>query len=72
VGGLHCLKYISQRVFKYLIHGSQSDWTNSSNLEVSSPLSSKWLVDTIFTESLLKTLPTLTFESHDDVVDKLS
>ena len=40
--------------------------------KVSSPSSSKWLVDTMFTEKLSKILPTPTFESHDDVVDELS
>jgi len=39
---------------------------------VSSLLSSKWLVDTIFTERLPKILPILTSESYDNVADELS
>ena len=72
VSGSRYSKHVSQRVFKYLIHGSESDWINSSNLLVSSSLSFKWLVDIMFTERLSKILPMLTSESHDDVADELS
>jgi len=71
MGGSRYSKRSSQRVFKCLIHGSKSDWINSSDLKVSSPSSSKWLVDTMFTERLSKISPTLTSKSHDNVVDEL-
>jgi len=69
---LRCSKRISQRVFKLLIHGSEFDWINSLDLKVSSLSSSKWLVNTIFTERLSKIMSTLTSESHDDIADELS
>jgi len=72
VGSSRCSKSISQRVFKCLIQGSESYWTNSLDLKVSSLSSSKWLVDTMFTERLLKILSTLISESYDDVTDELS
>ena len=72
MGGSCCSKHVSQRVFKYLIHGSESDWINSSDSKVSSSSSYKWLVDTMFTERLSKISLTLISESHDDVVDDLS
>jgi len=72
MGGSRCLKRIFQRVFKCLIHGLESDWINSSDFKVSSPSSSKWLFDTMFTERDLKISSTLTSESYDDVADELS
>jgi len=72
VGGSHCSKCVSQRVFKCLIYRSESDWINSLGSKVSSPPSSKWLADTMFTERLPKIFPALTSESHDDVTDELS
>ena len=49
-----------------------SGWINSSDLKVFSLSSPTWLVDTIFTERLLKISPMLTSESYDDVADELS
>jgi len=72
VGGSRYSKHISQRVVNCLIHESEIDWVNSLDLKVSFPSSSKWLVDTMFTERLLKISPTLTSESHDDLADELS
>jgi len=69
MGGSHCSKCISKRIFKCLIHGSESDWINFSDLKVSYPSSFKWLVDTMFTERPSKISPTLISESHDDVAD---
>ena len=71
MGGSRCLKHISQRVFKCLIYGSESDWINFSDLKVSSPSSFKSLVDTMFTKRLSKILLILTSESHDDVANEL-
>ena len=72
MGGSRYTKCISLRVFKCLIHESESDWINSSGSKVSSPSSSKRLADNMFTERLLEILPMLTSESHDDVADELS
>ena len=67
-----CSNRVSQRVFKYLNHGSEFDWINSSNSKISFPSSFKWLVDAMFTKTLSKISPTLTSESHNDFVDELS
>ena len=72
MGSSRCLKRVSQRVFKCLIYGSESDWINSSDSKISSLSSSTWLVDTMFTERLSKIWPTLISESQDDVADELS
>ena len=55
-----------------LIHGSESNWINSSNLKLSSLSSFKYLVDSMFIERLLKILSMLTSETHNDIVDGLS
>jgi len=64
VSDLRCSKLVSQRVFRYLIQESIFDWI------ISSSPSSGCLVETMFTKSSLKILPTLTYDSYDDVIDE--